>query len=79
MPVCPVCNRLIAVQKYCPRCGRLRSDGGVIQDYYDNYSAYLDQDIYEDEHSKGGGGRCVHLFFCPQCYFDTRFCFERLA
>ena len=54
MPVCPVCNGLASVQKICPRCGRMMFDAGLLQDYYDNYSAYLEQDLYED------GYRCYN-------------------
>ena len=79
MPVCPVCNGLAGADKKCPVCGRPMVDGGVLRDYYDNYSAYLEQDLYEDGYRCCDDSHCVHLFACPHCRYDTCLRFKRLA
>ncbi len=71
MRVCMLCNSLASVEKSCPECGALMVDAGLIQDYYDNYSAYLGQDIYEDGYRCYNELFCVHLFNCPQCHYDV--------
>lgn len=78
MPVCPVCNGLAPVQKTCPRCGRTMFDAGLLQDYYDSYSAYLEQDLYEDGYRCYNQTVCVHLFTCPGCHYDVDVAFQRL-
>ncbi len=78
MPVCPVCNSLAAVGKECPRCGNTLRDAGLLQDYYDDYSAYLDQVVYEDGYRNYDEDYCVHLFYCPNCHFDVTLGFKRL-
>lgn len=74
MPVCPVCNSLVEEIKICPNCGRQMADAGKIQDYYDDYSPYLAQDIYQDNVDSD---HCVHLFACPYCHYDKRFTFRK--
>jgi len=71
MPVCPLCNGLTAVRKKCPVCRGAMIDAGLLQDYYDNYSAYLDQDLYRDGYRSCDQAHCVHLLACPRCHFDT--------
>lgn len=78
MPVCPVCNSLAVVEKACPKCGKTLVDTGVIQDFYDDYSAYLEQDLYEDGYRYYDDNHCVHLFACPHCHYDTSLVFSRL-
>lgn len=71
MSVCPVCNSLFTVNKKCPFCGHSMHDTGVIQDFYDGYSSYLEQDIYKNDYGAYFSDFCVHLFACPNCHFDT--------
>jgi len=78
MPVCPVCNSLAAVEKDCPKCGQPMVDAGVLQDYYDDYSAYLEQEIFKDGYKCSDDEHCVHLFACPHCHYDTCLRFRRL-
>lgn len=78
MEVCPVCNGLFAVEKTCSKCGRRLFDAGVLQDFYDNYSAYLDRRIYEDGFPRHCGECCFHLFACPFCHADTILSFKQL-
>lgn len=78
MTVCMLCNSLASVEKYCPECGGLMVDAGVIQDYYDNYSAYLGQDTYEDGYRCINEKYCVHLFTCPQCHYDVSLKFNKI-
>ena len=77
LPVCPVCNGLTPVQKSCPRCGRTMFDAGLLQDFYDSYSAYLEQDLYEDGYRCYNHATCVHLFACPCCHYDVDVAFKR--
>lgn len=78
MSVCPVCNGLHTVTKDCPRCGRQMYDAGLLQDYYDCYSAFLEQSLYEDGYRAYSHDYCVHLFACPHCHYDTDLRFRRL-
>jgi len=78
MSVCPVCNGLTTVNKSCPICAHPMYDAGVIQDFYDDYSAFLEQGIYEDGYRSYSHDYCVHLFACPYCHFDTNIRFRRL-
>ena len=44
-------------------------DRGRIQDYYDDYSPYLNYsvtDVMDDEPPE----ICQHLFVCTACYYD---------
>lgn len=52
-------------------------DAGKIQDYYDDYSPYLAQDIYQDGYDSNDSEQCVHLFACPNCHYDKRFTFQK--
>lgn len=65
-------------EKRCPVCGSLMLDKGIIQDYYDDYSPYLDMDIYEDGYKHYDDFYCIHLFSCPECHYDTRLAFRRI-
>jgi len=78
MAVCPVCNGLANIDKNCPICSSIMYDAGIIQDYYDSYSAFLEQEIYEDGYRFNDHDYCVHLFACPNCHFDTSIRFRRL-
>ncbi|MDO7785956.1 hypothetical protein [Desulforamulus aquiferis] len=40
---------------------------GIIQDFYDPYSAYEEQAIYEDGYQGYTEECCVHLMYCPNC------------
>lgn len=77
MAVCPVCNSLTVVKMNCPNCGRQMTDAGKLQDYYDDYSPYLAQDIYQDGYDSNDSEHCVHLFACPYCHYDRRLTFRK--
>lgn len=78
MALCMLCNSLASVEKSCPMCGGPMVDAGLFQDYYDNYSAYLEQGIYEDGYRCYDESFCVHLFTCPQCHYDVSLRFKRI-
>ena len=69
--ICPICNGLADYIIKCPDCGNRMEARGTIQDYFDDYSPYLDKGITQQvdgvEHN-----RCVHLFYCPNCNKDKR-------
>lgn len=67
MRICPLCNGLAVISERCPHCGERLQDGGLLTDYADPYSPYVNQDT-----DKAGQSGCVHLLYCPQCGFDCR-------
>lgn len=69
--VCPLCNGLEIAQELCPNCQSYMKDIGSIEDYYDNYSPYLDKEITE-KLNETEEIYCIHLFQCPQCNRDKR-------
>ena len=71
---CPVCNGLTQIEKFCPHCGCLLNDNGIIENYYGPYSPYDDLDAYEPPvfWNLADVLPCVHLCSCPRCGFDTR-------
>lgn len=79
MSICPLCNSLCAVEKNCARCGHALFDAGVLYNFYDNYSAYLDRGVYEEGFPCHCGERCFHLFACPRCHADTIMSFKQLG
>ncbi|HBM80278.1 MAG: hypothetical protein QME45_14475 [Clostridiales bacterium] len=67
--LCPVCNGISECIIYCDECGNEMKNGGRIQDYYDDYSPYLnynDTDIIDGEPY----GICQHIYICPACGRD---------
>jgi hypothetical protein len=69
--ICPLCNGLKEMEVSCPICNSKMYDAGPIENFYDDYSPYLDQNITqainkEDLH------HCVHLFKCSKCKKDKR-------
>ncbi len=78
MPVCPVCNSLAVAEKICPLCGNPMLDAGLLQDFYDNYSAYLDRDVYEDGYMFNDEDYCIHFFYCPQCQINVNLAVKKV-
>ena len=76
--LCMLCNGLTSLEKRCPECGRHLIDAGLLQDYYDNYSAYLAQDIYADGYRCSSELFCVHLFACPQGHYVVTYKVKRV-
>lgn len=79
MTVCILCNSLAEAEKRCPLCGSLMLDSGTVQDYYDNYSPYLDREIYEDGYKCYGEANCTHLFSCPKCGYNSYLAVPKIA
>ncbi|MBP2654360.1 MAG: hypothetical protein H6Q73_1929 [Firmicutes bacterium] len=65
--VCPVCNGMEEASFCCPMCGGPLKDGGVLEDYFGPYSPYMDIDSFAEK----SDAKCVHLFYCPNCNYDT--------
>lgn len=78
MSICPVCNNLHEAEQTCASCGHTLVDAGTLQDFFDDYSAYLDRNIYEDGYRCNQNSYCVHLFACPHCHADKTLAFKRL-
>ncbi|AQS59554.1 hypothetical protein B0537_10970 [Desulforamulus ferrireducens] len=65
--VCVLCNRLYTLNYLCPRCGDVLADQGLIQDFFDPYSSYEDQKIYEDGYQGYTEECCTHVLACGKC------------
>jgi uncharacterized C2H2 Zn-finger protein len=73
--ICPLCNGLHRAQKLCPYCGKVMEERGALQDFIDDYSAYLDRQLGENLVQSRD---CVHLYYCPSCDQDVRLNTPRL-
>ncbi|HHW67599.1 MAG: hypothetical protein PWP07_1146 [Epulopiscium sp.] len=74
--VCPLCNGFKNIEVSCMVCGENMKDGGLVSDYYDDYSPYLPISIT----SRTDGypsDQCVHLFYCPECGKDKRIAIQK--
>lgn len=65
--LCALCNGLYKITIYCPRCNQEMHDLGLLQDFFGPYSAYEDQEIYEDGYKGYTEDCCVHLLGCNFC------------
>ena len=69
--ICPICNGIASYVVKCSDCGKQMEARGAIQEYFDDYSPYLDKSITQQvdgvEHNS-----CVHLFYCSNCLNDKR-------
>ena len=72
MSVCPLCNGLTSFRLKCPFCGRTLEDTGKLENYFEPYSPYLDEEIL-DQTDGVGENQCIHLFHCPRCHYDKRY------
>lgn len=73
MGICPICNGLQEVQKYCSTCGTTLEDSGRVMDFYDDYSPYMPIDQMKLENGYPNDyetEQCAHLFKCPYCGHD---------
>ncbi|WP_041720907.1 hypothetical protein [Alkaliphilus metalliredigens] len=68
--VCPICNGLASYVVKCDTCHQGMEARGAIQDYFDDYSPYLSQEITK-KNDGVDSDQCVHLFYCPHCQNDT--------
>ncbi len=75
--VCPLCNRLSSLVVECPGCGREMEDSGTIQDYFDDYSPYLERELTELVDGVSSD-YCLHLFTCLLCGSDQRVPVKRI-
>jgi hypothetical protein len=69
--ICPLCNNLYNIPIPCTRCTEFMKAQGAIQDYFDDYSPYLDYDI-TSRIDGADKDNCVHLYSCMHCGHDTR-------
>ncbi|MGI6704339.1 MAG: hypothetical protein ACOX42_10070 [Clostridia bacterium] len=69
--LCPLCNGLESKTIPCGGCGGTMEDKGAIQEYFDDYSPYLDLEITR----KLDGvprDQCLHIFRCDRCGMDKK-------
>ncbi|GAB6157787.1 hypothetical protein JCM39194_09870 [Desulfotomaculum varum] len=76
--LCVLCNQLYQLTVSCPNCGTNLNDLGLMQDYYDPYSPYEDQKVFEDGYKGYTEECCVHLLICPCCRFREFRAMKRL-
>ncbi|MBM7855906.1 hypothetical protein JOC37_002328 [Desulfohalotomaculum tongense] len=76
---CLMCNHLVEITQPCPNCGGEMSNLGLLQDFYDSYSPYLDQEIYEDNYKNYNHHYCVHLMKCDNCDTELFYPYKRLT
>lgn len=62
--ICPVCNNLKKHIYTCEKCSAIMEDKGIIQEYFDDYTA--DMDINDNNQF------CVHIYQCSNCNFYER-------
>ena len=65
--LCALCNGLYKISIGCPQCSEGLQDLGLVQDFFDPYSAYEDQKIFEDGYKGYTAEYCVHLLACASC------------
>lgn len=70
--ICPLCNGLKELEEYCPYCNSRMEDTGPIENYFDDYSPYLDKNITQMLNNSEDPMSCVHLFHCTKCDYDNR-------
>lgn len=75
---CLMCNHLVEITQPCPSCGAAMQNLGLLQDFYDPYSPYLDQEIYEDGYKNYNQHYCVHLMRCDRCDIELFYPYRRL-
>lgn len=66
MGICPICNGLTRIVKYCPICGELMETGDRVENYYDDYSPYLSYEL-TDLNDGDPSNICSHVCFCLKC------------
>lgn len=64
--LCPLCNGLEKKTIICEQCGNPMEDKGSIQEYFDDYSPYLDLEITRRVDGVPAD-QCLHLFGCENC------------
>lgn len=69
--VCPICNGMASYVVKCSECGSQMDARGAIQEYFDDYSPYLSQNITKKMDGVESN-RCVHIFHCPNCRDDKQ-------
>ncbi|MCR1897741.1 hypothetical protein NSA47_01900 [Irregularibacter muris] len=74
--ICPLCNGLKNLANPCPNCHGQMTDKGPIENFYDDYSAYLDKNITQ-RLDNADPNYCVHLFQCDICGKDKRMSIDR--
>ncbi len=67
--MCPVCNGFAPFRVNCPNCRTLLTDQGIWQNYFDDYSPYLDiEDMkFVNGFDDAAQHQCIHFASCPQC------------
>jgi len=64
--LCPLCNTLEEIEVRCDKCGEIMEDKGIVQEYFDDYSPYLDMDITRKVDG-APADQCLHVFVCNRC------------
>lgn len=75
--LCPLCNGIENASVRCEICNAQMDDAGRIQDFFDDYSPYLDNDITGLADGVSND-QCLHIFVCPRCGNDCRVAVNRV-
>lgn len=75
--ICPVCNSLTSYIVKCPHCCKEMVAAAAIQDYFDDYSPYLDKDISELQDGVSHE-KCLHIFYCTSCGAYKRVAIDKI-
>lgn len=73
MGICPLCNGFYTYSYTCTHCMYTMEDSGKLSDFFDDYSAYMENDDlkFEDGFPHDLKNKeCPHLFTCPNCGHD---------
>lgn len=69
--ICPLCNGLYLKELYCPQCGDVMTDNGILEGFFEPYRPYLDVNILQ-QNDGITANQCLHLFTCFHCGYDQR-------
>lgn len=73
MAICPLCNSLKELERYCPNCHSKLDDLGKVADYLEPYAHYNDEDLVklaDGYPNTAKEGLCPHLLVCNDCGYD---------
>ncbi|MCC5912156.1 MAG: hypothetical protein JJT76_17190 [Clostridiaceae bacterium] len=75
--ICPICNSLASYIVQCPTCHNKMEAQGAIEEYFDDYSPYLDREITEKLDGVAAE-KCLHIFYCTECGRDKRIPIDKI-
>lgn len=70
--VCPVCNAFETLESACPRCQSILEDQGRLENFFDDYSPYLEMEWTKEVNGYPDirNHQCMHYLYCPNCSYE---------